>query len=125
MSIASPGSSRFDGLGSPELSEPFSTILEEIAGELELRPLLTSIITRACGLLGADEGAIGLCTTHDLALAEAIADLGPRACNVHFADDVVEGRLVFDYRMRPGIVRRSNAIALMRAIGLLEPHDQG
>jgi hypothetical protein len=68
-----------------------------------------------------DEGAIGLCTTHDLALAEAIADLGPKACNVHFADEVVDGRLVFDYRMRPGIVRRSNAIALMRAIGLLEP----
>lgn len=68
-----------------------------------------------------DEGAIGLCTTHDLALAEAVADLGARACNVHFADDVVDGALVFDYRMRPGIVRRSNAIALMRAIGLLAP----
>lgn len=44
----------------PALSEPFSSILEEIASELELRPLLTSIITRACGLLGADDGAIGL-----------------------------------------------------------------
>ena len=42
------------------LSEPFSSILEEIAGELELRPLLTSIITRACGLLNADRGTIGL-----------------------------------------------------------------
>lgn len=42
------------------MSEPFNTILEEIASELELRPLLTSIITRACGLLGADDGAIGL-----------------------------------------------------------------
>ena len=42
------------------LSEPFSSILEEIASELELRPLLTSIITRACGLLGADDGTIGL-----------------------------------------------------------------
>jgi hypothetical protein len=28
---------------------------------------------------------------------------------------------VFDYRMRPGIVRRSNAIALMRSVGLLAP----
>jgi signal transduction histidine kinase len=42
------------------LGEPFSSILEEIASELELRPLLTSIITRACGLLGADDGAIAL-----------------------------------------------------------------
>jgi signal transduction histidine kinase len=42
------------------IGEPFNSILEEIASELELRPLLTSIITRACGLLGADDGAIGL-----------------------------------------------------------------
>jgi signal transduction histidine kinase len=42
------------------MSEPFSSILEEIAGELELRPLLTSIVTRACGLLNADRGTIGL-----------------------------------------------------------------
>lgn len=46
------------------LGEPFSSILEEIASELELRPLLTSIITRACGLLGADDGAIGLYVPH-------------------------------------------------------------
>jgi signal transduction histidine kinase len=45
---------------SVSFGEPFSSILEEIASELELRPLLTSIITRACGLLGADDGAIGL-----------------------------------------------------------------
>src|SRR5262245_9547816 len=45
---------------SAHLSEPFSSILEEIASELELRPLLTSLITRACGLLGAEDGAIGL-----------------------------------------------------------------
>lgn len=44
----------------PALSEPFGAILEEIARELELRPLLTSIITHACDLLGADDGAIGL-----------------------------------------------------------------
>jgi signal transduction histidine kinase len=49
-----------EGRDLPGLSEPFSSILEEIASELELRPLLTSIITRACGLLGADDGAIGL-----------------------------------------------------------------
>jgi hypothetical protein len=67
-----------------------------------------------------EAGAIGLCTTHDLALAEAISALGERALNVHFQDEVEDGALVFDYRVRPGIVRRSNAIALMRAIGLLD-----
>ena len=42
------------------LGEPFNSILEEIASELELRPLLASILTRACGLLGAVQGTIGL-----------------------------------------------------------------
>jgi DNA mismatch repair ATPase MutS len=57
-------------------------------------------------------------TTHDLALG-AIADrLAGRADNVHFEDRFDAGGLSFDYRLRPGIVRTSNAIALMRSIGL-------
>ena len=40
--------------------DTFGWILEEIASELELRPLLTSIVTRACGLLSAETGAIAL-----------------------------------------------------------------
>lgn len=63
-------------------------------------------------------GAIGLVTTHDLALA-AIADgLGPRAANVHFEDHLEEGQLRFDYRLKPGVVTRSNALELMRSVGL-------
>jgi hypothetical protein len=63
-------------------------------------------------------GAIGLVTTHDLSLARVADDLGPVAANVHFEDRLEEGRLVFDYRMRPGVVERSNALDLMRAVGL-------
>ena len=63
-------------------------------------------------------GAIGLVTTHDLALADVVPSLGALAANVHFEDRIVDGAMVFDYRMRPGIVEHSNALALMRAIGL-------
>jgi DNA mismatch repair ATPase MutS len=63
--------------------------------------------------------AIGLVTTHDLALSEVADDPGIHAVNVHFEDRLEEGRMVFDYRMRPGVVRTSNALALMRALGLL------
>lgn len=66
----------------------------------------------------AQAGAIGLVTTHDLALTELVPTLGVPAANVHFEDRIEDGRMVFDYRMRPGVVERSNAIALMRAIGL-------
>jgi hypothetical protein len=65
-----------------------------------------------------ERGAIGLITTHDLALAELEADLGGRAANVHFEDHVENGRIEFDYRLRPGVVSRSNALELMRAVGL-------
>jgi MutS domain V len=63
-------------------------------------------------------GAIGIVTTHDLALTELPAKLGPQAINVHFEDRLEDGKMVFDYRIRPGVVEHSNALALMRAIGL-------
>jgi hypothetical protein len=66
----------------------------------------------------AARGAIGLMTTHDLALAEIADALGEGAANVHFEDHVENGQIRFDYIMRPGVVRKSNAIELMRSVGL-------
>jgi MutS domain V len=68
------------------------------------------------GLL--DRGAAGLVTSHDLALARIADDLAPRARNVHFEDHLEDGRIAFDYKIKDGVVRRSNALALMRAVGL-------
>ncbi len=65
-----------------------------------------------------ERGAIGLVTTHDLALAHIADNLGPRGVNVHFEDHLEDGRMRFDYKMRPGIVKKSNAIELMRSVGL-------
>ncbi len=66
----------------------------------------------------ARRGAVGLVTTHDLALTR-IAD-GPAlsAVNVHFEDQLENGKMTFDYRLRAGVVEKSNAIELMRAVGL-------
>jgi hypothetical protein len=63
-------------------------------------------------------GAIGLVTTHDLALTELPVRLGRHAENMHFEDRLEHGRMTFDYRIRPGVVEHSNALALMRAVGL-------
>src|SRR5262249_46899476 len=58
-------------------------------------------------------GAVGLLTTHDLALT-GVADLvGGRARNVHFADRLVAGTVTFDYTMRPGVVPHGHALALL------------
>ena len=67
--------------------------------------------------------AIGLITTHDLALAQIEQDvveqgMGKTARNVHFEDHMADGRIEFDYQLRPGVVTRSNALELMRAVGL-------
>jgi hypothetical protein len=65
-----------------------------------------------------ERGALGLITTHDLALAEIADALAPHAVNVHFQDHIDDGHIAFDYRMRPGVVTRSNALELMRSVGL-------
>ncbi len=65
-----------------------------------------------------ESGAIGLITTHDLALAQIEQDIGTAAANVHFEDHIEDGRIEFDYHLRPGVVTRSNALELMRSVGL-------
>jgi hypothetical protein len=65
-----------------------------------------------------DRGAIGLVTTHDLALTAIADNLAPHAANVHFEEWFDAGEMRFDYRLKPGRVTRSNALALMRAVGL-------
>lgn len=63
-------------------------------------------------------GALGLVTTHDLALTLIADDLPGLARNVHFEDQLLDGKMSFDYHLRPGPVARSNALELMRAVGL-------
>jgi len=65
-----------------------------------------------------ERGAIGLVTTHDLALTRIVEELGSRAANVHFEDHLEGGRMSFDYLLRPGVLQRSNALELMRSVGL-------
>jgi hypothetical protein len=62
--------------------------------------------------------AIGLVTTHDLALAAIADSLGQQAANKHFEDHLENGVMTFDYRIHPGVVEKSNALELMRAVGL-------
>lgn len=62
-------------------------------------------------------GGIGLVTTHDLELTRLVDELSG-AVNVHFADQLVDGEIRFDYKLRTGVIDHSNAVALMRSIGL-------
>ena len=63
-------------------------------------------------------GALGLITTHDLALARIAEEIQPPGANYHFEDQLLNGKMSFDYRLRPGVVQKSNALELMRSVGL-------
>ena len=65
-----------------------------------------------------DRGAAGLVTTHDLALTDIQTELKGRALNVHFEDQLEAGEIHFDFKLKSGVVERSNALELMRAVGL-------
>jgi hypothetical protein len=63
-------------------------------------------------------GAIGMVTTHDLALTEIAAIFPGEVKNVHLQDKVENGTMTFDYTLRDGVITHSNALELMRMIGL-------
>jgi hypothetical protein len=65
-----------------------------------------------------ERGAVGLVTTHDLALSELATRQKTPGTNVHFQDTLESDRLIFDYRLRPGVVTRRNALDLMRLVGI-------
>jgi hypothetical protein len=98
------------------MEPPLLFLLDEVLGgtnshdrRIGAEAIIRSLVTT---------GAIGLATTHDLALAQIAEALAPRAANVHFEDQIEEGRVTFDYRMRTGVVQKSNALELMRAVGI-------
>jgi DNA mismatch repair ATPase MutS len=60
---------------------------------------------------------VGLISTHDLELV-TLADTVPSIRNYHFREEVHDGRMVFDYHLRPGPCPTTNALQIMRMEGL-------
>jgi hypothetical protein len=65
-----------------------------------------------------NQGAIGLISTHDLALTEIAGIESGALENVHFQDELRDGKLKFDFKLHAGIVTKGNGVELMRSIGL-------
>jgi DNA mismatch repair ATPase MutS len=104
-------------------------IADEAAGPIPLLFLLDELLQgtnshdRAIGAEGllktlVQRGAVGLVTTHDLALTAIVDILDGKARNVHFQDHLESGKISFDYQLREGVVTKSNGLELMRSIGL-------
>ena len=63
-------------------------------------------------------GAMGGVSTHDLALGDLEKELPGAVLNVHFEEHVSGDTMTFDYKLRPGVVRSSNALRIMRMVGI-------
>lgn len=95
---------------------PLVFLLDEILGGTNShdRRIGAGCVARAL----VERGALGLITTHDLALAQIAEEIQPPGANYHFEDQILNGKMSFDYRLRPGVVEKSNALELMRLVGL-------
>ena len=65
-----------------------------------------------------DAGAVGAISTHDLALAEIAAANGSGGENMHMASESADDPLAFDYRLKRGVNRVTNGLAIVRMMGL-------
>jgi hypothetical protein len=103
-----------------QLFEPFEMPLLFLMDELLQGTNSADRRIGAQGVVAAllKRGAIGLVSTHDLALT-GIGDAAQGSLvNVHFQDELKDGKLYFDFKLQPGVVTKSNGIELMRSIGL-------
>ncbi len=98
-------------------SPPVLFLLDEILHGTNSRERL--IGARAIVRALTDLGALGAVSTHDLGIAERTPGLEGRVTNVHFEEQVdANGTMTFDYKLKAGVVHTSNALRLMRAVGL-------
>jgi DNA mismatch repair ATPase MutS len=100
---------------------PVLFLLDEILHGTNSRERIIGATSVVSGLLR--RGALGAVSTHDLGIAR-LADVEPGVKNVHLEEQVNDdGTMTFDYRLRDGRVTSSNALRLMRAMGLDVPVD--
>jgi DNA mismatch repair ATPase MutS len=95
---------------------PLLFLLDELLQGTNLKDRLIG----AEGMLRAllDHGAIGLVSTHDLALAEIDIPPNFQLHNVHFQEEFEKQENALRLYPARGVVTKSNGLELMRAIGL-------
>ena len=80
-----------------------------------------ALIRRLASQGSGDTGAVGIIATHDLELVTLAGEI-PGVANFHFRDEVQDGKMMFDYLLRPGPCPTTNALKLMQLEGLpVEP----
>ncbi len=96
--------------------EPTLFLLDEILHGTNSRERL--IGARAILRELVARGALGAVSTHDLAIGDLEESLPGKVTNVHFEEQVSGDTMTFDYRLRPGVVQSSNALRIMKMVGI-------
>jgi MutS domain V len=96
--------------------EPVFFLLDEVLHGTNSRE--RNIGARAVVVHLLEKNAIGAVTSHDLALAELADTTKGQVVNVHFKELVHEGKMTFDYVLSPGVVSTTNALRLMKLVGI-------
>jgi hypothetical protein len=104
-------------------SPPVLFLLDELLRGTNQRA--RQVGARAVLLHLLQRSAMGLVATHDLGLSALEREQPERVHNVHFTDVAIDGEMRFDYRLRPGVVRTSNALRLLAMAGVDVPPDDG
>jgi len=99
-----------------EGEQPLLFLLDEILHGTNTRERL--IGARAIVRELVAMGALGAVSTHDLGIGDLETELDGQVKNVHFEEQVDGERMTFDYRLRGGIVQSSNALRLMKIVGI-------
>lgn len=68
----------------------------------------------------ADRGTFGVLATHDLGVSQ-LAESHEQVRCLHFASQLENGELKFDYRLKPGVCQQLNATYLMTMMGIIDP----
>ncbi len=100
---------------------PLLYLLDEIlhgTNTFERRKAAMGVIT-----LLQQGNAIGAVTTHDLDLAEDCKRFGSQVHFTYFTDHIREQQMVFDYKLQEGICPTTNALRLMRIVGIPLPEE--
>ncbi|UNC91026.1 MutS family DNA mismatch repair protein [Candidatus Contubernalis alkaliaceticus] len=96
--------------------EPLIFLLDEIFRGTNSRDRIkaTRTVTRQLYILNT----VGLITTHDLELGAMEKEYPGFIKNYHFTDEIYDGRIHFDYKIKSGISQTANAVTLMKMVGI-------
>ncbi len=94
---------------------PIFFLIDEIFRGTNNRERLIGSRSYVASLVGGN--GCGVIATHDLELVQLEKD-GRAIVNAHFRDDVLDGRMVFDYKLHPGPCPTTNALRIMKLAGL-------